>query len=106
MNPSLPNLIKVSVIILLVWLIYSFILDNNGYLRQRELNQEINSKQLVVDSLNTRLKTLKDSIHLLQYDSTTLIRIARSRLGMSKPGEKLFKLVPTDSNNRDSSKAN
>lgn len=107
MNPSLTNLIKVLVIVLLVGMVYSFVLDNNGYLRQRELTQEIQNKQLIVDSLSRRAQTLRDSIHLLQYDSTTLIRLARARFGMSKPGEKLFKFSPSEDSIRpDTVKAN
>lgn len=95
MNPSLSNLTKVAVLGLLAWLIYSFLLDSNGYLHQRELEREIASKQKTVDSLNQRVRILNDSIRLLQTDSATLIRIARAKLGMSKPGEKLFRLIPS-----------
>lgn len=89
---------NIIILMALIVLFYGIVLDNNGYLKRREIYGEISQKHKTLDSLNAQIKILQDSIHLLQYDSATLIRIARAKIGMSRPNEKVFRLIPIDSN--------
>ena len=67
-----------------------FLLGRQGvYLIHREMHR----KQLEIDSKARTIDSLKREIERLNSDTAYIERIAREKLGMARPGEKVFKFV-------------
>lgn len=65
-----------------------------GYLRQsvtmNRIQKEIDSKQLQLDEVKQKNERLQDEVEKINSDSSDYLeKLARERLGMIKPGEKV-----------------
>ena len=65
-----------------------------GYIRQRvtmnRIQKEIDSKQLQLDEVKQKNERLQDEVEKINSDSSDYLeKLARERLGMIKPGEKV-----------------
>lgn len=65
-----------------------------SYIRQsvtmNRIQKEINSKQLQLDEVKQKNERLQDEVEKINSDSSDYLeKLARERLGMIKPGEKV-----------------
>lgn len=82
-------LATVALVILAIFIIF----NSNGYLKQSELNGEINDLRLELDTLRGQNKMLREQIDSLQkqYDAK-IEQVAREKHGMKKENEKVIKV--------------
>ncbi|MBP7461154.1 MAG: septum formation initiator family protein [Candidatus Delongbacteria bacterium] len=85
-------------------ILYNLIFGNSSCFKRRSLQKQIAA---IEDSIS-RLKQVNDSLSLeekkLLYDYNYLEKIARERLGMAKPGEKIYRYYHKDSSQQDTNK--
>ncbi|MFT8347714.1 FtsB family cell division protein [Clostridium saccharoperbutylacetonicum] len=74
-----------------------------SYIRQSitisRIQKEIDSKQLQLDEINQKNQRLQDEAEKINSDSPDYLeKLARERLGMIKPGEKVVNSETTNKN--------
>ena len=80
-------------LVFLILVIYFFVFSNNGFLMRVKLESE---KKQLEKQLETELKkqdSLKSKIMEIQTSNQELERIAREKYGMTKEGEKIYKIL-------------
>jgi cell division protein FtsB len=74
------------------------IFGTHGVLAMRRSQQQAAEMQKQIDELNQENKKLENGVKSLKSDPTAIERIARQDMGLSRPGEFVFKIQPgTDS---------
>jgi len=81
----------------LLWVFWQLILSPGGLLQQRRLRERNEILQGALDSLRQVLVEREAEIVRLQHDTAYMEQIARTRLGLSRPGETVFRFVVKDS---------
>lgn len=70
-----------------------FSLDKSSLMNLRKLKQEIASTNAKNDSLQRELDDRLDKIEHLKTDTFYIEYVARTKFGMSKPGESAFQFI-------------
>ncbi len=65
-----------------------------GFSRFHELDQEENKLDKQLGEIHTQIEALQEERNLLQNDLEYLEKVIREELGLVKPGEIIYKLVP------------
>ena len=87
---------KIIVAICIFLFIFSYIRQN---ITMNRIQKEIDSKQLQLDEVKQKNERLKDEVEKINSDSSDYLeKLARERLGMIKPGEKVVNSEITDKN--------
>lgn len=90
--------VRVLLGLLFVIMVGKLIMGHNGLLRQIEVQQQNSALRKHNDSLHTILHGMEQQKSRLLKDSAYMEEIARTRFGMSKPDEKVYRfLEPQDS---------
>lgn len=80
--------------LLVLYLLGKLFLGNNGLLRQIRIQKENAEIELSIDSLEQVLQQKKEERKRLLQDSLYMEQTARTRFGMSRPGETVFQFLP------------
>jgi cell division protein FtsB len=64
----------------------------HGFVAMRRTQREIEEIRIQIGSLNEENKSLADEVNSLKTDPRAIERIAREDMGLTKPGEIIFKL--------------
>jgi len=71
----------------IVFFVFSYIRQN---VTMNRIQKEIDSKQLQLDEVKQKNERLQDEVEKINLDSSDYLeKLARERLGMIKPGEKV-----------------
>ena len=76
---------------------YSIIFRPKGILDQITLSNQIKSLKIEIDSLKNELHSTQEQVKKLKNDSLYMETIVRTKLGMSRKGEKVFRFIPHES---------
>ncbi|WP_353684834.1 septum formation initiator family protein [Thermodesulfovibrio sp. 3907-1M] len=78
------------VFLIILFLAYSFLFGDMGYLKYLELKK--NEQKLIkeIDQISMENNTLKNEIELLKNDPSYMEKYAREKFGVVKPGEMIF----------------
>jgi cell division protein FtsB len=86
--------IRVILFGVLVWVVYSWLSGESGLINQVRLHQRNSSMLASIDSLRNEKRKLDIQRARLRSDTAYLEKIIRAELGMAKPGEKVYRLIP------------
>lgn len=78
----------------LTLLLLQDIFGTHGVLAMRRSQQQAVEMQKQIDELNEENKKLEDGVKSLKSDPTAIERIARQDMGLSRPGEFIFRTQP------------
>lgn len=79
----------------LALLLLQDIFGTHGVLAMRRSQEQAAEMQKQIDDLNQENKKLEDGVKSLKSDPTAIERIARQDMGLSRPGEYVFKTQPS-----------
>ena len=71
----------------LIWMLF---FDDNSWLMQRELRQEMESLQESISYYQTELEADKAALNELKSNPEAFEKYARERFGMLRPGEEIY----------------
>lgn len=78
---------RIVIIGFVVFFIFSYIRQN---IAMNRIQKEINNKQVQLDQIKQKNERLQDEVDKINSDSPDYLeKLARERLGMIKPGEKV-----------------
>jgi len=78
---------KIIIIGCIVFFVFSYIRQS---ITMSRIQKEIDSKQLQLDEVKQKNERLQDEVEKINSDSSDYLeKLARERLGMIKPGEKV-----------------
>ncbi len=83
--------------LILAGVIYAFVLGDGGAIRIAMLRHERASLDRHIGELQHNASLLENEIALLDSDPFFIEKTGRERYGYIRPGEKIYKIVPTDS---------
>ena len=86
--------------LLLAGVIYAFVLGDGGAIRIAMLRHERTSLDRNITELQRNAALLENEIALLDSDPFYIEKTGRERYGYIRPGEKVYKIVPTDSKSK------
>jgi len=86
--------------LILAGLIYAFVLGDGGAIRIVMLRHERTSLDRHISELQHNVTLLESEIALLDGDPFYIEKTGRERYGYIRPGEKVYKIVPTDQDSR------
>ena len=81
-------------------LAWTFLGGSDGFWAQRGMSIEIDRLQQEIALLQAQNTELQIQILRLQDDLAYLERIAREHYGMARPGERVYRVIPTDRTER------
>jgi len=90
------KLIVAILFVLLIWLQYKLWLGDGGIPEVLELEQEIDTVQSEVNTLQERNKALNAEVMDLKTGIEAIEERARSEMGMIKKGEIYYQVIDTD----------
>lgn len=82
--------------LLLAGIIYAFVLGDGGAIRIAMLRHERSSLDRNIAELQRNAALLENEIALLDSDEFYIEKTGRERYGYIRPGEKVYKIVPTE----------
>ncbi len=86
--------------LLLAGVIYAFVLGDGGAIRIAMLRHERASLDRNIAELARNAALLENEIALLDSDEFYIEKVGRERYGYIRPGEKVYKIVPTQKESR------
>ena len=87
---------KIMIAVCIVFFVFSYI---RQFITMNRIEKEIDSKQLQLDEVNQKNERLQDEVEKINSDSSDYLeKLARERLGMIKPGEKVVNSEIIDQN--------
>lgn len=86
----LNNLSSLALIILALGLLSLSLFGKHGYVRLRELKQEVNLIKEKNESMAAEIAQTKNKIFSAEHSASTIERQAREELGLAKPGEIIY----------------
>ncbi|HXV12920.1 MAG TPA: septum formation initiator family protein [Candidatus Krumholzibacteria bacterium] len=86
--------------LLLAGVIYAFVLGDGGAIRIAMLRHDRSSLDRSIAELQRNAALLESEIALLDSDEFYIEKTGRERYGYIRPGEKVYKIVPTDSKSK------
>ncbi|MCU0610471.1 MAG: septum formation initiator family protein [Candidatus Eisenbacteria bacterium] len=75
---------------------YTFLFGDTGYLRERAMKRELAALDQEIELLRKQGEELRTVAGGLREGGIEIERIGRERLGMVRPGEVSYRLVPMD----------
>jgi cell division protein FtsB len=72
---------------------YSVVFRSKGILDQITLSNQLETLKLEIDSLKRELKSNRERVKKTKNDSLYMETIVRTKLGMSRKGEKVFRFI-------------
>lgn len=88
-------IIRSLLALLLLYLLGKLFLGQNGLIRQFRIQRENTEIELSIDSLESVLEQKKKEHQRLLHDTLYIEELARTRFGMSRPGETVFQFLPS-----------
>ncbi len=82
--------------VVIATLIYVFILGDAGAFRIMALRKERTALQTEIAMQKVDIANLQGAINRLKNDSFMIEKLGRERYGYAAPGERVYKLVPSD----------
>lgn len=95
---ALPKWVKNKYALVLMYFVFHlFFIDDITILNLIQLKQE--KRQIERNNLNKKrdINTLKQKIHILEYDTVALVKFAREYYKMKKKDEVIYLFIPKDS---------
>ncbi len=86
--------------LMLAGVIYAFVLGDGGAIRIVMLRHERASLDRNIAELTRNASLLENEIALLDSDPFFIEKTGRERYGYIRPGEKVYKIVPTETDSR------
>ena len=87
---------KIIIVGFIVFFAFSYI---RQFVTMNRIQKEIDSKQLQLDQVKQKNERLEDEVDKINSDSSDYLeKLARERLGMIKPGEKVVNGEAIDQN--------
>ena len=80
--------------LLVLYLLGRLLLGQNGLLHQMQIQKQNEELSSDIDSLEIILQKKKKEHDRLLHDTLYIEEIARTRFGMSRPGEVVFQFLP------------
>lgn len=77
-------------------LVYTFLFGDTGYLRERSLRREMRALDREIEALQKEGVELHGVLASLRDGGIEIERIGRERLGLIRPGEITYRLVPME----------
>lgn len=90
---------KHGAIILGLTLLVVFVHDvfgTRGYLAMRRSQQEVQKLREEIAAINAENQKASDQIKALKSDPKLIERIAREQMGMMRPGERIYRIAPSE----------
>ena len=75
---------------------YSVVFRPKGILDQITLSNQLKTLKIEIDSLKYELRSTQEQVKKLKNDSLYMETIVRTKLGMSRQGEKVFRFIPQE----------
>ncbi|MGH9815398.1 MAG: FtsB family cell division protein [Candidatus Acidiferrales bacterium] len=72
------------------------VFGGRGFLAMRRQQQEVRKIQQAIEQISQENRELTDKVHRLKTDPQYIERLAREQMGLSRPGEHVFKLPPKE----------
>jgi cell division protein FtsB len=91
-----PPVQRFFVFLILAGVIYAFVLGDGGAIRIAMLRHERASLDRNIAELERNAALLENEIALLESDPFYVEKTGRERYGYIRPGEKVYKIVPTE----------
>jgi cell division protein FtsB len=95
-----PPVQRFFLFLLLAGVIYAFVLGDGGAIRIAMLRHERARLDRNIAELQRNAALLETEIALLDSDEFYIEKTGRERYGYIRPGEKVYKIVPTDSKSK------
>ena len=90
------RLLKTLFALVVAALIYVFVLGDSGAIKIVQLRMRRSSLETNIDNLQRNTKYLEQTIALLKDDLTYIEKIGRERYGYVRPGDRVYKIVPSE----------
>jgi cell division protein FtsB len=75
---------------------YSVVFRSKGILAQITLSNQLEKLKLEIDSLKRELQSNRERVKKTKNDSLYMETLVRTKLGMSRKGEKIFRFIPRE----------
>ena len=92
MKKKLPQITSVLLVVILIGCASLLFFSDRGLISLWQLKKEKSDIQQEINSLREEIASLKRESEKLEFDQDYIEKIAREKLKMSKPGEKVFKV--------------
>jgi len=92
MKKRFPKITSALMIVVLIGCISLLFFSDRGLISLWELKKEKTDIQQEINSLRKEIASLKRESEKLEFDQNYIEKIAREKLKMAKPGEKVFKI--------------
>jgi Septum formation initiator len=92
MKKKLPQITSVLLVVILIGCVSLLFFSDRGLISLWQLKKEKSDIQQEINSLREEIASLKRESEKLEFDQDYIEKIAREKLKMSKPGEKVFKV--------------
>ena len=79
-------------IIFLCFAVYTYLFSNNGLMMRIKLEKEKRELEKQIDVENKKQDSLKNKVKEIQTSDQELEKIAREKYGMTKEGEKIYRI--------------
>jgi cell division protein FtsB len=67
----------------------------HGYLAMRRTEKQVEQLHAEIERLNQENQSLTEQVNALKTDPQAIEKIAREDMGLARPGEMIFKMPPT-----------
>lgn len=84
---------KLALLLIVIGAVLRSLFGEGALFQQHAIERRSDELSSANDSLTQEIERLKGEIELLRNDSLTLEAIARTRLGMSREGEKVYRFI-------------
>lgn len=85
-------------VVLICILQYRIWWGESGYTEIKQLKKQLIEQKQDNESLRTQNEILKKEIQALRNNPDSLEELAREQLGLIKPGETFYRIIPSDNN--------
>ena len=92
MKKKFPQITTLLLVVVLIGCVSLLFFSDRGLVSLWELKKEKVEIQQEINSLRKEIANLKRESEKLQFDQDYVEKIAREKLKMAKPGEKVFKI--------------
>ena len=92
MKKKLPQITSILLVVILIGCVSLLFFSDRGLICLWQLKKEKSDIQQEINSLREEIASLKRESEKLEFDQDYIEKIAREKLKMSKPGEKVFKV--------------
>jgi len=94
MREFLRRNVSIFVLAGLLLLMIQDIFGTHGVLAMRRAQKDAAKLKQEIQQIDTENRQLQDNVKALKSDPQTIERIAREEMGLARPGEYIFKVLP------------